>query len=228
MKKKTRERLRIAWILSLLLIFAVVVGIIGYHAFHLTKSEKKAHVNVATGTSRLDKLMGSRVQKKLLAINKFSRPGISLSSVKSVVIHYTANPGASATANRNYFNNLLENNSKLVKPVYASSNFIIGIQGEILCVVPPNEVAYASNWRNNDSLSIECCHVDSTGKFNSNTYQSAVWLTACICKAYKLDEEDIIRHYDITGKNCPKYFVEHIEAWGKFKKDVMAQVKELS
>ena len=34
----------------------------------------------------------------------------------------------------------------------------------------------------------------------------------------------MIRHYDVTGKNCPKYFVEHEDEWEQFKKDVDAQI----
>ena len=30
----------------------------------------------------------------------------------------------------------------------------------------------------------------------------------------------MIRHYDVTGKNCPKYFVENEDAWEQFKLDV--------
>jgi len=32
----------------------------------------------------------------------------------------------------------------------------------------------------------------------------------------------VIRHYDITGKICPKYFVENEDAWKQFKSDVKA------
>ena len=37
---------------------------------------------------------------------------------------------------------------------------------------------------------------------------------------FDLDENDVIRHYDVTGKICPKYFVEDEEAWKGFKEDV--------
>ena len=47
-----------------------------------------------------------------------------------------------------------------------------------------------------------------------------VELTAWLCKKFDLTEEDVIRHYDITEKNCPKYFVEHEEAWQNYKEDV--------
>lgn len=47
-----------------------------------------------------------------------------------------------------------------------------------------------------------------------------VQLTAWLCKKFDLTEKDVIRHYDITGKICPKYFVEDEAAWEKFREDV--------
>lgn len=96
----------------------------------------------------------------------------------------------------------------------------MGLEGEIIQCVPTWEVAYASNERNKDTISIECCHPDETGKFTEETYQSMVQLTAWLCRKYSLTADTVIRHYDVTGKNCPKYFVENEEAWANFKEDV--------
>ena len=35
-----------------------------------------------------------------------------------------------------------------------------------------------------------------------------------------LTEADVIRHYDITRKTCPKRFIDNEEAWRRFKRDV--------
>lgn len=166
------------------------------------------------------------VEEDLLTVNPYSRPGLALEEVKSIVIHYTANPGTTAKQNRDYFEGLAgEENAASDKPVRASSHFVIGIEGEILCCVPQNEVAYASNDRNLDSLSIECCHEDKSGQFSEATYQSLIKLTAWLCRKYHLTSDDIIRHYDVNGKNCPKYYVENEDAWTKLKQDV-AQAME--
>ena len=37
----------------------------------------------------------------------------------------------------------------------------------------------------------------------------------------------MIRHYDVTGKICPKYFVEHEDAWEQFKADVKVQIQKV-
>ena len=158
---------------------------------------------------------------QLLTINPYSRPGTRSEKIENIVIHYTANPGTSAVQNRNYFEGL--KNSHKTK---ASSHFIVGIQGEIVQCVPTWEIAYASNERNINTVSIETCHLKSDGAYTKETYDSMVHLTAWICEKFGLNEEDIIRHYDITGKNCPKYFVEDEEAWLRFKEDVKKMLEE--
>ena len=55
-----------------------------------------------------------------------------------------------------------------------------------------------------------------------------VQLTAWLCQKFKLDENDVIRHYDVTGKNCPKYFVEDEEAWNEFKDNVKRALEKAS
>ena len=158
---------------------------------------------------------------QLLTVNEYSRPGTPTDEIRSVVVHYTANPSSTAQNNRDYFENLKDTHETKV-----SSNFIVGLDGEIIQCVPTAEVAYASNNRNNDSVSIECCHPDETGKFNDATYQSLVELVAFLCGKFNLGMDDIIRHYDVTGKNCPKYFVEHEDAWEMFKSDVAKYIQE--
>ncbi len=163
---------------------------------------------------------------QLLDVNEYSRPGIPLEKVKGVVVHYTANPGTDAMANRNYFNNLPRLNERKKKKTYVSSHFVIGIQGEIVQCIPTAEMAYASNERNKDTVSIECCHKGKNGKFTTETYESLVELTTFLCLKYDLSEEDLIRHYDITGKNCPKYYVENPDKWENFKRRVGEELRD--
>ena len=110
--------------------------------------------------------------------------------------------------------------------VSVSSNFVIGLDGEIIECVPVGEKAYASNERNADTVSIECCHPAADGKFTDETYDSLVKLTAWLCKQLDLSPKDVIRHYDVTGKACPKYFVDHEDAWKQFRKDVKKAMRK--
>lgn len=162
-----------------------------------------------------------QIEVDLLSVNPYSRPGIESDRIKNIVIHYTANPGSSAQQNRDYFENLQYTHATRV-----SSHFVIGLEGEIVQCVPTWEIAYASNDRNIDTVSIECCHPKKNGKFTKETYISMVNLTAYLCKKFELTEEDVIRHYDITGKNCPKYFVEDPEAWEQFKQDIKTALEK--
>jgi N-acetylmuramoyl-L-alanine amidase CwlA len=162
-----------------------------------------------------------KVQQMLLTPNEYSRPQIPLKKVKSVVVHYTANPGTTGKANRNYFENL-----RINKTTSASSHFVIGLKGEIIQCIPLDEISYASNDRNIDTISIECCHPDETGKFNDKTYESLIALLSWLCTEYRLKPDDIIRHYDVSGKLCPLYYVNNEDAWEKLKTDVADYMKQ--
>ena len=146
------------------------------------------------------------IDVQLLDPNPYSRPGTPLEKINGIVVHYTANPGTTAQQNRNYFNNLAKQNGESATSV--SSHFIIGLDGEIIQCIPLSEISYASNDRNGDTVSIECCHPDSSGKFTDATYQSLVRLSAWLESQLDLRERSIIRHYDVTGKLCPLYYVE--------------------
>ncbi|MBR3908687.1 MAG: N-acetylmuramoyl-L-alanine amidase, partial [Clostridia bacterium] len=92
--------------------------------------------------------------------------------------------------------------------------------------VPLDEKSNASNNRNLDTISIEVCHPDDSGKFTDVTYASLVKLTAWLCDNSRLKAGDVIRHYDITGKECPKYFVTNEAEWKKFLEDVKTELKK--
>ena len=159
------------------------------------------------------------IDVELLTPNEYSRPQIPIESVNYIAIHYTANPGATAIANRNYFENLANTHDTKV-----SSHFVVGLDGEVVQCIPTSEMSYATNSRNVDTISIECCHPDETGKFNDSTYDSVVKLTAWLCVQFGLTSENVIRHYDVTGKDCPKYYVENPDAWLQMKADIAAQI----
>ena len=216
-KRRTSKRGRCALIISVAAFFILLCCVIV--SFILRNNRD----NTVQAQKILPKLS---IQTKLIQKNKYSRPGIALRKVKGVVVHYTANPGTDAEDNRNYFNNLPKINAGKQKATYASSHFVIGLEGQIVQCIPLNEIAYASNGRNYDTISIECCHPDETGKFNEATYDSAVKLSAWLCVRFGLTSENVIRHYDVTGKDCPKYFVEHEDAWNAFKEDVAKYIEE--
>ena len=157
------------------------------------------------------------IEERLLTINSYSRSGEKQNKIENIVVHWVGNAESSAIANRNYFENL-RNTHK----TYASSHYVIGLNGEIIRCIPEDEVAFHSGSysMNRKSIGIEDCHPDWEGKFNENTYNSLVELCADICKRYELSVDNIIRHYDVTGKECPRYYVRNEKEWSKFKNDV--------
>lgn len=155
-----------------------------------------------------------------------NRPYTKRSKTTAIAVHYVGNAGSTAKGNRNYFQNTT---------VSVSSNYIIGLNGEVICCIPDDEVSWCTNQANSYTVSIECCHPKSDGVFNEATYNSLVELCAMLCKKYNLNPLNggLIRHFDVTGKVCPMNFVpkknggtddNNASNWTKFKNDVAAQL----
>lgn len=219
---RAKKRIKSLIIISILLISIITILCLkGSISGNIFLKKDKSIYTVSKGTvlkGNYPKDLNLNVQ--LLTPNEFSRPQTELEKIKGVVIHYTANPGTDALQNRNYFENLKTSGATKV-----SSHFVIGLEGDIVQCIPTSEIAYASNERNEDTISIEVCHPDETGKFNQESYNSLIKLVAYLICKYNLEYEDILRHYDVTGKNCPKYFVEHEDKWVNFKKDVFIYIE---
>lgn len=158
------------------------------------------------------------IREELLPVNDWSRPGTAMEAVNGIVVHYVGNPGTTAEQNRAYFAGLARSHE-----TYASSNFIIGLEGEVLLCVPMGEVAYCSNDRNGDTLSIEVCHPDESGQFTQASRDSLIRLITWLQEFYDLGPEQVIRHYDVMGKLCPKYYVEHPEEWEKLRGELRSK-----
>jgi len=171
---------------------------------------------------------------EMFLTNKNARPGTKITA-RGLVIHWTANQGkgANAVANRNYFNN---------PTTIASAHYIVDDTQIVQCL-PENEMGYhvgansykpealkqLSSYPNNCTIGIEMC-VNSDGNFQA-MYQNTVEHAADILKRYGWGVDKLWRHFDITGKNCPAYFVSDdyarrftgltaAQAWAKFKDDV--------
>ena len=157
------------------------------------------------------------VDSQIIHRHTTARSGIKLTDIKNIVVHYVGNPNTTAQNNRDYYDNITTT---------VRSHFVVGLEGEIIQCVPLCEKSAASNERNKDTISIEVCHPDETGEFNQQTYESLIRLISWLCNEFSLDEKDIIRHYDITGKICPKYYVENEDEWENLKSDVKHKLDE--
>jgi len=206
-KRKKRIRATVAVLLIVTILAGAVLGIILYKNGGKLPSKP---LNLKTTEAP------QYVDIQLLNIG-LARTGVKLVEINNIVIHYVGNPDSTAQNNRDYFNKI---------DTEVCSHFVIGLDGEIIQCVPLDEKSNASNNRNLDTISIEVCHPDDSGKFTDVTYASLVKLTAWLCDNSRLKASDVIRHYDITGKECPKYFVTNEAEWKKFLEDVKTELKK--
>jgi N-acetylmuramoyl-L-alanine amidase CwlA len=196
------------------------------------------------------------IQKQYLDPSPYNRPQVPMQKIEALVIHYIGNANTSAMANRNYFNNLpkinaavtARNNTPTVirrkeQLTYASAHYLIGLEGEILAVIPETEIAYTAGgltyshlahtlffdkkrdviYPHDKCLNIEVCHPDSSGIFNQASIDSLIELSADIVNRHHLSRDRILRHYDVTGKLCPKYYVAHSDEWEQIVDAIMSE-----
>lgn len=164
--------------------------------------------------------------KKLLTKNPYSRVGKRIYKIKGVVIHWVANPGTTADQNRVFFEL-----RKFGKHGYGSAHFIIDLNGDIYQCIPTNEMAYhvgaseytqtalrnLSDYPNDCTIGIEFTHPNWIGNPSPETYKSMIELTAYLLKKHKLSAlHDLYRHYDVTGKDCPRFFITNFDKWDDF------------
>lgn len=130
----------------------------------------------------------------------------SLNSIKYIVIHYTANDGDSDENNGIYFSNNI---------VEASAHYFVD-SDSITQSVPDDFTAWHCGaitykhpeCRNSNSIGIEICDDIYNGVIypSPRTIENAISLVELLMKKYSIPQENVIRHYDVTGKICPAYW----------------------
>ena len=142
-------------------------------------------------------------------------------NIKYIVIHYTGNNGDTAIGNVNYFKN---NVTK------TSAHFFVD-ESSIYTSVPVKYIAwhcgtsgtyYHNECRNSNSIGIEMCSIIVNGKytFKSETVNNTRNLTKYLMNQYDIPISNVVRHYDVTHKNCPEPYVKNESAWSDFKNRV--------
>lgn len=168
------------------------------------------------------------ITEKFLSKNEYSRPGRKLQVVKGIVVHYVGVNEQKPEQTVNYFESLKNG----VNNTYASAHYVIGTEGDGIHCIPDNEVAYhcgakvykegiqekIGTYPNSNTIGIEMCHT-KTG-FTEKTLDVTAQLVATLLIEHKLSIKNLYRHFDITGKICPKFFVEDESLWEDFKKRV--------
>ena len=189
-----------------LFIELIILISLGAQAFLILS--KKSNVEIAAETK-----IPSWIDVQLIDQGNPSRSGVILEGINDIVIHYVGNPRTTAQQNRDFYN---QQDSDVC------SHFVVGMDGEIIMCVPLTEKSASSNDRNKDTISIEVCHPDVTGEFTDESYQSLIKLVNWLRATFNLSTDHVIRHYEVTGKECPMYYVKNPEKWDQFKADLKA------
>ena len=76
------------------------------------------------------------------------------------------------------------------------------------------------NCYNSNSLSIEMCDANTSGKMSESTISATSYLVKQKMKQYDIPESHVIRHYDVLNKKCPQYYIS-TSRWSKLKKTLL-------
>lgn len=154
-----------------------------------------------------------KINKRITKVNY--QKGIDKQN-KYIVIHYVGAEGT-AEANCRYFERFYRG---------ASANYFIGHSGEVWQCVEDRDVAWHcgakkykhKDCRNSNSIGIEmCCRKGDVWYFEPKTIAATIDLVKMLMNKYNIPIENVIRHYDVSGKICPEPYVRNITDWNLFK-----------
>lgn len=150
-------------------------------------------------------------------------------SIKYIVVHYTAGNGDTAMNNAQYFHN----NSGL----QASAHYFVDEHGVVQSVRDTDGAWHCGGplesshhplhgiCMNRNSLGVEMCSDIVGGKYTitQQTVDRTVELVRWLMDKYGIDVDHVVRHYDVTGKDCPEPWVRDESLWRKFKARLTAK-----
>lgn len=149
------------------------------------------------------------ITDSLIPKNKYNRPGTK-STPKRICVHYTGDCGATAAQLSKYWQNVAAGVFKDKSWSWTSAQYIVGLNGEIVRCIPDNEIAYAAANQNADTIHIEVCYKRQSGEFEEKSIAALGELVRSLMKKYAIPAGKVVRHYDLTGKLCPAYYVDEV------------------
>lgn len=179
-----------------------------------------------------------KIIKRHLDKSEYTRSKIPLERVTGIVIHFTDSATTTFSRNAEWLYEFL-NYNRPARQRHASYHYAIDQDGATYEFIPPNECAWHAgptnltrpnitetlngrpNW---STIGISFLHPSPDGKPTPETYQSLVELTVELCNKFKINEDNVFRHFDCTGKDCPRYFVNNEQEWVMFKTNVKARL----
>lgn len=168
-----------------------------------------------------------QITERFLTPNEYTRPMRRLLSVDLLVLHWVQLAGGTNEGLFKWFDQ-----DAPAQKRHGSTHFGIDDNG-IVQFMPLTEMAYHvgaktyTEWKwavfgdkypNAHAIGVELNHIDWDGRFSDKVLEKAVELFAWLCREYNLDPmKHIARHFDVTGKHCPKWFVDNVEDFYEFK-----------
>lgn len=160
---------------------------------------------------------------KLLTLHNRTVAKRGKGTIKYIVIHYVGATG-DAKNNCTYYRN---------NRVGASAHYFVGFAGDIWQSVEDKNIAWHCGGyvypgtkhpvhgicTNSNSIGIEMCVRCKNGKwyFEDKTVESTIQLTKYLMDKYGIPVSHVVRHHDVTGKDCPNPYVKNVKAWNAFK-----------
>ena len=190
-----------------------------------------------------EKRYTDNIVEYLIPKDNKARSGNKRAKTTGIVIHYT--DGAKKDGNKEIAQTPKQTIDYWIKEQVASAHLVVGENGDIYQAIPNDEVAYHAGENdinkfvpgiqdileghpNSRTIGIEMENNKLSGAFSPETYNATVQLTAELCMEYALDPQtSIYTHNDITGKMCPKYFVNNPGTFSLFKNDVEMEMGNL-
>lgn len=137
------------------------------------------------------------IESQILSANHRLRPKGNYKKT-SVTIHSTGNPKSTAENERKWLDNPSNNRD-------ASWHYVVG-ENVVIQAIPDNEEAWHSGNRNGNKYSIGIEIIESGDR--KKVLDNAARFVALKLKEYGLSLDVVKRHYDWSGKLCPRILLD--------------------
>lgn len=162
------------------------------------------------------RLWGIDLEIKTANRENFTAKQRKLSDIAYLVVHYTGNRGDTAKNNADYF----------AREVTGTSAHYFVDEREVWQSVPDGHAAwhcgtkgtyYHPACRNANSIGVEVCMLDKHGKLRQGSVDRAAALVRELMQRYGIPADRVVRHYDVTHKQCPAPMVQNPALWREFQ-----------
>lgn len=137
-------------------------------------------------------------------------------AINRVVIHIT-DGGANINGTIGWFKNPNQRNGR-GEPIHVSAHYVIGQDGEVVQMVPHNDVAWHARSANSDSIGIEHC-ANTRGLMPTDAqYCASAALVRWLCDTYSItiDRTHILGHSEADTRTSHSGCPNAVWDWGHF------------